>query len=447
MPEARRASVVSLGCSKNRVDTEFLMGTLAGAGWSFDAGPEAADLIVVNTCAFLDSAVAEAAETIDEMLAARRPGARVVVAGCLVNRLGARLSRRFPGVDLAMRPGGYGAFGHWLEGAGTNSAASGRGRGYLPSGDAGRLVTTGAWAYLKISDGCDNHCGYCLIPRLRGRHRNRSATSIADEVVELSRRGVREINLVGQDITRWRGRGGAGLADLVERLATLPVDIRLRLLYLHPTRVDDRLIDVMAGRPHVWPYADIPIQHADDRILHLMGRPYGRRSLSGLLDRLRRRIPGIALRTTVMVGYPGERKDAFDRLRRFLRDNPFENLGVFVFSPQPGTPAFDLPGRVDPETAAERYHLIMEDQVSRAARLWRGRRGEEVEAILIERIEGERHAWMARTSWQAPEVDGWTKLRGRGAPGILVRARITGSHAYDLEGNIEARPGVRRDLP
>ncbi len=227
----------------------------------------------------------------------------------------------------------------------------------------------------------------------------------------------------------------------------LPVDIRLRLLYLHPARVDDRLMEVMAGLHHVWPYADIPIQHADDRILRLMGRPYGRRKLSGLLDRLRRRIPGIALRTTVMVGYPGEGKDAFARLRRFLREHPFENLGVFVFAPQPGTPAFALPGRVDPETAAERYHLIMEEQASSAARLWRGRRGEEVEAILVGRIQGERDAWMARTSWQAPEVDGWAKLRGRGAPGSLVRARITGSHAYDLEGNIEARPGVRRDLP
>lgn len=434
----KRVSVVSLGCSKNRVDTEFLMGALDADGWSFGAEIGDAGLILVNTCAFLDSAVAEAEATIDEVLAARSRGSRVVVAGCLVNRLGARIARRFPGVDLFMRPGGYAAFGRWLAGGGGGGATPcGRGHGFLPSVDSNRLVTTGPWAYLKIADGCDNRCGYCLIPRLRGGHRSRSLTAVLAEAEALAQGGVREINLVGQDITRWRGRGGRDLAVLVERLASLPVDIRLRLLYLHPARFDDRLINVMAAEPHVWPYADLPIQHADDRVLRLMHRPYGREMLARLVDRLRLRVPGIALRTTVMVGYPGEGKDAFNRLRRFLREHPFDNLGVFAFSPQPGTPAFDLPDRVDPDTALERYHLLMGDQASRAAELWKERRGSVVEALLIEPVEGERDAWLARTCWQAPEVDGVTVLRGRGKPGSLVRARVTGSDTYDLEGVIE----------
>jgi ribosomal protein S12 methylthiotransferase len=296
-------------------------------------------------------------------------------------------------------------------------------------------MTSSFWAYLKISDGCDNRCSYCLIPSIRGKHRSRSLRSVREEAAGLVAAGVREINLIGQDITRWgQGAGGPALPRLIESLTRLPGDFRLRLLYLHPSRVDDRLCRLVAANDAVLPYLDIPIQHAGDSILEKMNRPYGRKGLERMYARLRRLVPGVALRTTVMVGYPGEGKKEFAELLSFLRDHPFENLGAFIFSPEEGTPAAAQRGRVPPETAAERRDEVMRLQQKAAASLWRGRHGEIAEVLLLEPVEGKSDLWLGRTVWQAPEVDGMIVVRGPGRPGDLVSVEVTGSSAYDLEG-------------
>jgi ribosomal protein S12 methylthiotransferase len=428
------------------------MAALGTAGWGFVADPEAADVIIINTCSFIKSAVEESRRAIEEALAekSRRPGKRVVVAGCLVGRCGRALQTDYPGVDLFLAPGRIPALPRAL-GSVPLSRWLGGSRGYRPARGAPRFLTTGNWAYLKISDGCDNRCGYCLIPSIRGGHRSRSPIDIAAEAAGLVSSGVTEINIVGQDITRWSGRDGEDIVDLIRSLSSVVSpsgrDYRIRLLYLHPARVDGRLVREIAVNPRVLPYVDVPIQHADDRILAAMNRGYTRRLLGGLWERLRRGIPGVALRTTVMVGYPGEGRSEFRRLLDFLADHPFENLGAFVFSPQDGTPAARLPGRVAAEEARERFEEVMSRQADMARKLWSARVGNVTEAFL-QSPSGKRGRWIGRTAWQAPEVDGTVIVRGKGAPGEIVPVRITGHEEYDLEADRLVAPvGVPGTAP
>jgi ribosomal protein S12 methylthiotransferase len=436
-----RAGIISLGCPKNLVDTEYLLGDLRRAGWTFTADPGRADLLLVNTCAFIEGAVRESEEAIEEVLARKkkRRGVRVVVAGCLVNRAGSDLARRYPGVDVFLRPGDIPRLARLLSNAGDPRPPRAGSRGFVPPAGQERACTTGPWAYLKISDGCDNRCGYCLIPAIRGAQRSRALASVVAEARRLVAKGVRELNVVAQDITRWRGAREQGLRDLLRALLALPGDFRLRLLYLHPARVSPELIGFLADQPRIFPYLDLPIQHASDRILRAMNRPYSRRSLGRIYRDLRRRIPGISLRTTVMVGYPGEGRREFESLLSFLRDHPFDNLGAFTFSPQEGTPAWMLPGAVGTEEAAERYHQVMTAQALLSAPLWAARRGRMVEAIIETPDPGAAGVWLGRTAWQAPEVDGVLRASGQGRPGALARVRITGSGAYDLEGVISGK--------
>jgi len=248
---------------------------------------------------------------------------------------------------------------------------------------------------------------------------------------------MREVNVVGQDITRWgQDRGGRGLASLVRALASLPGEYRLRLLYLHPARIGAEIRRLLAEEPKVFPYLDMPLQHGSDKVLRGMGRPYGRRGIERTLELLRRDVPGVALRTTVMVGFPGEGKKEFGELLGFLRSHPFENLGAFVFSPQAGTPAAVRKAQVPPEVALERYHEVMSLQKRLATKLWKQRRGETVEALVLEPAEGDGVLWRGRTAWQAPEVDGHIEISGRAVPGDLVRVTVTGSGAYDLKGAV-----------
>lgn len=438
------AGVISLGCSKNLVDTEFLMGGLAGCGWTFSPESAGADLLLVNTCSFLEASVEESRDAIEEALQwkRKREGRVAVVAGCLVSRFGRKLEEVFPGIDLFLLPGQIERLPEWLDLSHPRPRRfRGGGPSYLPRSGSARVVTSPFWVYLKISDGCDNRCSYCLIPQIRGGHRSRPLRSVREEAVSLIEAGAKEINLIGQDITRWsRGKGGPDLPGLVESLASLPGDFRLRLLYLHPSRVDERLCRTMAENGKVFPYLDIPIQHASDGILKKMNRPYGRRRLEKMYALLRGQIPEVALRTTVMVGYPGEGRREFDELLDFLRAHPFENLGSFVFSPEEGTAAASQRKKVSPEEAAKRREEVMSLQQGLAAELWKRRRGSVTEALLLEPFEGEENACLGRTAWQAPEVDGHVVIRGSGTPGELVRIRVTGSGSYDLAGELMGAP-------
>ena len=434
------AGIISLGCSKNLVDTEYLMGGLARSGWGFTPTKGKADLLLVNTCSFLEASVEESQTAIEEALRwkKRRRGRIVVVAGCIVSRFGRELERAHPKVDLFLLPGQIPRLSGWLGSPPPRPRIlSGGGPSYLPRQGEERIVTSAFWSYLKVSDGCTNRCSYCLIPTIRGEHRSRSLRSLRLEARSLVAAGMREINLVGQDLTRWgEDRRGGGLVQLVKGLASLPGDFRLRLLYLHPSRVDGEIARLLAGGEKVFPYLDMPIQHASTRVLKAMNRHYGRPGLERIHSMLRRLAPGIALRTTVMVGYPGEGRREFRELLGFLRDFPFENLGAFVFDPQEGTPASRLEKKVRPEEARDRYRAVMEQQQSLSAELWKGRRGSETEALAIYPADKAGTRWIGRTAWQAPEVDGQIVIEGTARPGSLVPVRITGSSAYDLKGVI-----------
>ena len=434
------AGVVSLGCSKNLVDTEYLVGGLGASGWGLVPERNDADLLLINTCAFIGPAVEESHEAIADAVAwkAQRAGRLVVVAGCMVNRFAEELTTRYPAVDLLLAPKQIPRLGAWLALPAPRPRRLGSpGRAFLPGRDLDRSLTTGPWSYLKISDGCSNRCHYCLIPAIRGPHASRTRAAVVEEARALVEAGVRELNLVGQDITRFgEGRRGGGLAPLVRAIAALPGDFRIRLLYLHPERVDEEIVELVAGTPKLCAYLDVPIQHASGRVLERMNRRYGRPELEQLFSRLRERIPGVALRTTVLVGYPGEGKREFAELLAFLRAHPFENLGAFVFSPQPGTKAATMSGAAPAAEAEERYHQVMTLQAELSLDLWSARIGETTEALLLAPEPGRATIWSGRTPWQAPEVDGRIRVRGRGEVGTWVAVRVTDAGAYDLEGKI-----------
>jgi ribosomal protein S12 methylthiotransferase len=442
------AGVISLGCSKNLVDTEFLMGELTGSGWDLTPFKTKADLLLINTCSFLSASEEESRSAIEEALRwrKRRRGRAVIVAGCIVSRHGGELEEAYPGVDLFLLPGQIPRLSDWLRTPPPRPRNLGRGKvSFLPGPGEERVLTSPFSAYLKVSDGCTNRCSYCLIPTIRGPHRSRPLRSLRLEARSLIEAGVREINLVGQDLTRWgKDLAGRDLAGMVKSLTSLPGDFRLRLLYLHPSRVDGGIVRLLGGGGKVFPYLDMPIQHASTRVLKAMNRGCSRRDLERIYARLRREAPAAALRTTVMVGFPGEGRREFRELLRFLRECPFENLGCFVFDPQEGTPASRLPNPLRPEEARERRHAVMEQQQELSAGLWRERRGSVTEALVLNPTDSTGRTWAGRTAWQAPEVDGHVILSGPARPGDLVRAEITASGTYDLEGTIREKGPVRR---
>lgn len=424
------AAVVLLGCPKNRVDAETLLASLGTAGYTLTPDPADADIVVVTTCAFLRSAVRESETAIRRALALRRrrPGLRVVVAGCLVQRYGRTLQRRFPDVELAVGLDYLTEVPRLLRLRAAYACTT------LPTASrpAPRLPTTPRhYAYLKIADGCDNRCSYCLLPDIRGRFRSRRAPDIIGEARALARAGAKELILVAQDTTAY-GRDlyrRAALPRLLERLAGVPGVEWLRLMYTHPARYGPALLRELEHNPRLCRYVDVPIQHADDTVLHRMNRHHTRADIERLIARLRA-IDGIRLRTTVMVGFPGETEKEFAELLRFLRAAEFDRLGAFEFSAEPGTPAATLRPRVPAALRAERLAAVMELQAAISRRRLRRLRGETLR-VLADAPD------TARTEWDAPEVDGVVRITGKPLlPGEFARVRITGSDEHDLTGRL-----------
>jgi ribosomal protein S12 methylthiotransferase len=421
---------VTLGCPKNEADSDAMAGALGGA-FRIAETPDEADVLVVNTCAFIRSAVEEA---IDEVLAAARwkaarPGRRLVVAGCLPSRYGDDLASELPEVD---------AFVPVADESGIVDVVAG-----LTGIDARQAASVAAvravpvpTAYLKISDGCDRRCSYCTIPAIRGRYRSRPRGEVLAEAADLVRAGVREIVLVGQDTSRWGSDLGDGetLPDLVASIAAIDGDFRVRLMYLQPDGVTDRLLETIASHERVCRYLDVPIQHASRSVLRAMGRRGDTGSLLRLVERVRAYLPEVTLRTTVMVGFPGETRTDVDELSRFLTAAQFDYVGVFAYSREEGTEAASLPGQVPARTKRARAQRVRDraDAIGaeRASR-WVGR----TVRVLV---EGEEEGLAAgRTEAQAPEIDGLTLFPGDARPGTFVTVRIVDSHGYDLYGEVE----------
>ena len=437
----RRVGVVSLGCPKNLVDTEVMLGLLREAGFEIVAEAERADVLLVNTCCFIEEARREAAEALAEGVRWRGSGEgrALVCAGCWPEMDADELGRRFPEIDAVMGPGDVSSVVSVVERA-LGGAGAARPEflpaAYLYDEKAVRLRATPPWtAYVKVADGCGHRCGFCIIPRLRGPYRSRPLGAIVAEVESLAAQGVREINLVAQDTTGYGRDGGeADAADLLSALAGIDGLRWVRLLYAYPTGVTQRLIDVMAGEERVCDYIDLPFQHADRGVLRRMGRPGDGESSLKLIERLRGAMPDIAIRSTFLVGLPGEGEGEFRRLLEFVEAAQLDRAGAFCYSPEPGTPAAEMEGQVAPEVAQERFHelMVLQQRIS----LGRNERwvGREMD-VLVEAPGQCADEWIGRSFRDAPDIDGTVKVTAAGErlrPGEFVRASVVGAEPYDL---------------
>lgn len=437
---------VSLGCAKNLVDSQVMAGEMLAGGLRLAPSPEEAQVILVNTCAFIEDARTESAEAIIWACEHKRAGgcAAVVVAGCMSQRYRGRLRRSFPGVDAVIGLDQLDSVAAVIRkvaaGERVRTEISSRPwKSYNPPRPA-LVFSGGPHAYLKIAEGCDHGCSFCAIPAIRGRQRSRSPDDLVDEAQALLTAGFSEIDLVAQDVTGYgRDRQGkCGLPALLRRLDDLAGDFWLRLLYGYPAHVTPELLATMAGGRHILPYLDIPIQHSHPDILRAMGRADTLGEVPGMCRRLRQAVPGIFLRTTCLVGFPGETEAHFQHLLQSVESAQFDHLGVFVFSPEEGTAACQLPDRPPPEVAGERRHRLMLAQRLIARRKLRLGVGETATALLEQPLAGPRSRgvrWRARVASQAPEVDGITRVAGVPAearPGSFIRVRITGFRGYDL---------------
>ena len=445
----------SLGCPKNLLDTEVMLGTLASAGFALAEQLEDADVAVVNTCAFIESAREESVKAILEVAELRESGRlrALVVTGCLPQRYGADLAKELPEVDAFLGTSAFPEIARVLD-----DALAGRGRGvYVEAGrthlydDASPRLLTGPGhsAYAKIAEGCDRVCTFCAIPGIRGRFQSRRLDSLLAEARALAASGVRELNLVAQDSTSWGkdlpaipGVGRPKLHDLLRALDGVDGLDWIRLLYVYPSAVTDELIDTLAGAKRVLPYVDVPLQHASDRMLERMKRGSTAERQRGLVAKLRERIPGVTLRTTFIVGFPGETEEDFAELLEFVAESRFDRVGIFRYSDEEGTAALALDGKVPRALARERYRRLAKLQAGIQAEKLGALVGSEAR-VLVDVAIGAGRA-RGRLASQAPEIDGVVFLRGAAlAPGQLVPARITGvKGGVDLEAEaVDAATG------
>jgi ribosomal protein S12 methylthiotransferase len=438
--------LVSLGCPKNQVDGELMLGLLARDGVAHVDRAEAADCVVVNTCAFIDRAKQESIETILELAAWKTaaPGRRLVVTGCLPQRYGAELLAEMPEVDALVGTGELPRIVDVVRRLDAREAwIAGAPPGYVYRADAPRVrLSPVPYAYVKIAEGCSMGCTFCAIPLMRGRHRSRPLADIVLEVEALARDGIQEVVLVSQDTLAWGkdlpGPGRSDFGDLLLALSETAVPW-LRYLYLHPVHVTDKLVAKL-GQARALPYVDMPIQHADDGVLRAMRRGVTGRRMAEIVAALREALPGATLRTTVLVGFPGETEAAFERLLAFLDDVRFDRVGCFVYSAEEGTPAAALPAQVATEVAEERARLVQETQDRLAWARQDSLLGSIQEVLIDGPSQDPAFAWEGRTAAQAPEIDGVVYVRDRElTAGLRAPMEIVEVDGYDLVGTLACR--------
>ncbi len=446
MRRTYRVCVVSLGCPKNLVDSEVICGGLASAGFLLTPDREDADVLLINTCSFIRAARDEAAGEIRDALRwkGRAPRRRkVVVAGCLPQRDPAGTAEAYPEVDLFLGVDDVPEAPRLLRellggGRPDRNVPPQRLPVYLYDHTAPRLtLTPPSYAYIKIAEGCDHRCAYCSIPAIRGRQRSRSPDSILAECRQLLGQGAAELILVAQDTTRYGldRDDGASLAGLVRQIDALPGDFWLRILYTHPRHLSETLIDTLAASRHTIPYLDIPLQHISDPVLKAMRRGMGGSATRALMESVRTRWPGVAVRTTFMVGFPGETERDFEELLEYATDYRFDRLGVFVYSPEPGTPAAECRTGLVPRSEAEaRRDALMTRQQAIATERNRALVGRVLPVIAD--AEERPGRYLGRTTADAPDIDNLVRFQAPpgGIPGHLARVQIRRASAYDLAG-------------
>ncbi len=436
-----KVHLTTLGCPKNQVDSELMLGMLTAAGFPLVDTAEEAECLIVNTCAFIDRAREESVNTILGLAELKKRGAcrALIVTGCLTQRYGLEIMKELPEIDGIMGTSNLSRIVDLVkQAAGRHDWATSAPPGYLYDATTPRLLTTKLpYAYVKIAEGCDMGCTFCAIPQFRGKHRSRGLKDIVQEVQGLAARGVQEAILVSQDTLAY-GRDLPGNGDLGDLLLALGEDTRMpwiRPMYLHPAHVNDRLLDKWS-RARIVPYVDMPVQHGDDTVLKAMRRGVTARRMKEVVAAFRTAVPDVTVRTTVLVGFPGETEAAFENLLDFVEDVRFDRLGVFTYSPEDGTPSPAFAGQVDPELAAERSARVQERQDAIAFEQHAKLAGAVLDVLVDGPSEDSAFAWEGRTAGQAPEIDGVVYLRGQSdfTPGHFARVRIAEVEGYELVG-------------
>jgi len=435
-----KVGMVSLGCSKNQVDAEHMLYRIREAGWEFGEEPGLCDVVIINTCGFIESAKQESIENILEFVTLKEEGRIKVicVTGCLAERYADEVREELPEADVILGIGKNAeivqAISAALEGKKTTSFGN---KEDLPL-EGGRVIANlPFYAYLKIAEGCDNNCSYCAIPGIRGKFRSRKMEDILKEARWMAENGVSEINLIAQDTTRYGEDlyNELKLPQLLSKLSEIEEIRWIRLLYCYPERVTDELLDVIAHEDKVVKYIDLPLQHVVKRVLNDMNRPGDETSLRGLIARIREKIPGVTLRTTMITGFPGETDEEFEQLCGFVREVKFDRLGCFSYSREEDTPAYDMPNQIDAETAQCRADIIMEIQMEISAAKSALLVGQTI-TVLCEGFDRYAERWFGRSAENAPDVDGkvFFSAQQKPQPGDYVQVLITDSMDYDLIG-------------
>jgi ribosomal protein S12 methylthiotransferase len=447
----KKVGFISLGCPKNLVDSEVMMGRLKESGYEITTDASEADTLVVNTCGFIESAKQESVEAILEAARLKSGGkaTRLIVAGCLVERYRDELKKEMPEVDAFIGTSQIEDITKVCD-----EKVNTRSLPVLPLGNQSAtylydestprvLATPGYTAFIKIAEGCDRPCAFCFIPQMRGHFRSRRFGSVMNEAEKLAQQGVKEIVLVAQDSSRYGEDLGEhdALAHLLRELSHLEGIEWVRVMYTYPTHISDAFLDVLATEPKAVKYLDMPLQHASASVLKLMKRGGNRLSLEKLIKRVRTRVPGIAIRTTFITGFPGETEEDFEELLTFVRNVEFDRVGVFTYSDEEGTPAFDLPGKVDAKTASRRRARLMKEQARISRRRNKARIGETVRVLFEGESKETELLWQGRMETQAADIDGCVLIND--APedfdpvlGQFVNVLITEAHEYDLVGQI-----------
>lgn len=437
-----RIGLISLGCPKNQVDAEMMLAALQEDGFEIVDYVDGADAVIINTCAFIDDAKREAIENILDMVELKNEGVirKIIVTGCLVQTEKEAILSEFPEVDAVI---GIGANGSVVELV-KKALAEDDARIFecpdqreMPMDGQRALTTPEYWAYLKIADGCSNCCTYCAIPGIRGVFRSRAMENIVEEAKQLAETGVKELILIAQDTTNYGVDlyGEKKLPELLHKLCEIDGIEWIRLLYCYPDKVTDELIETMANEPKVLHYMDLPLQHADDRVLKAMNRKGTCAEIRALVEKLRAAMPDIVIRTTFMTGFPGEDEDAFDNLALFVNEMEFDRMGCFSFSPQEGTPAYDMDGQVEDDVKQRRGEILMNDQYSIVEDKNLARIGNTY-TVLVEEYDAYADCYIGRTYMDAPEIDGLLYFTSKNdyEPGDFVEVVVTDTKEYDLVG-------------
>ncbi|MBR3268883.1 MAG: 30S ribosomal protein S12 methylthiotransferase RimO [Oscillospiraceae bacterium] len=437
-------SMISLGCSKNLVDSERMLHLLEAGGYTLTPDPEQAETVVVNTCGFIQAAKEEAIEQILELIQRKEAGTlkHIIVTGCLAERYQKEAAEQFPEVDAVIGIGDQTDICKVLDRVTKHDrVVQFAPKCNMPLTGERVIATLPFFAYLKIAEGCSNGCTYCAIPAIRGKYRSVPQEDVLAEAKSLAASGVTELVVIAQDTTRYGEDlyGRPMLPELLSRLCEIGGIRWIRVLYCYPERISDELIDVIAKEPKIVKYLDIPIQHCNAEILRRMRRTGDRESLRSLIAKLRERIPGVTIRTTLLVGFPGETEEQFNELADFVQEIRFDRMGCFAYSEEENTVAARMPDQVDETVRVHRAELLMEQQMSVAAELNLARVHSETEAV-IEGFDAESDSWIARTPAEAPDVDGRLYLPGTPEDGLqtgqYVNVRITDAADYDLIGEV-----------